>query len=121
MWIQESPDYERQSLRAWAERIGQRPLFLFPEYRTMLPKPESATTSSPVEVHETLPARAKSTLLKMVDAALSQQYGKDWLDGDIPTCVNQWIRELELGGIETPGERRALTRWFNDIAEKRRQ
>ena len=38
-WVKQSPDYERESLRSWAERIGQKPLFLFPECRKPLPLP----------------------------------------------------------------------------------
>lgn len=83
-WVQESPDYERASLRSWAERIGQKPLFLFPEYREPLPLDNAAIVSCG---NEDIPPRAKSTLLKMLDAALSQQYGQDWLDGDVETRI----------------------------------
>ncbi|HPE72644.1 MAG TPA: hypothetical protein PK018_10845 [Candidatus Competibacter sp.] len=118
--------YSRQDLRQFAEASNQRPLFLFPEDRQSLIHPENPTVSpsntpesANITTSDSLPPKAKSTLLKMLDAALSQQYGQDWLDGDIETISNQWIRDLDLQGIPPPAERRALIKWLNRIAEKR--
>lgn len=126
MFAQDIPRYQRQSLRNWAERIGQRPLFLFPEYRSPINPADNAAISTSTTLKsiddkvDNLSPRAKSTLLKMLDAALSQQYGNDWLDGDIDTRVIEWIKDLETLGIELPAERRSMTRWITKLAEKRR-
>lgn len=126
MFVAMSTHYSRQDLRQFAEASNQRPLFLFPEDRQSLIHPENPTVSpsntpesANITTSDSLPPKAKSTLLKMLDAALSQQYGQDWLDGDIETISNQWIRDLDLQGIPPPAERRALIKWLNRIAEKR--
>ncbi len=115
--------YSRQALRQCAERLNRRPLFLFPEYRQppntentgSLPPPEKATEPD-------IPNnRARQSVKKLIDAALSLHYGDDWLNGDIETCADEFINELSHNGIDEPLERRTLINWFNQVAKHRRK
>ncbi|MCB1770972.1 MAG: hypothetical protein KDJ31_14945 [Candidatus Competibacteraceae bacterium] len=109
--------YSRQDLKQYAERHNQRPLFLFLD-------DQHSSASDSVNIvscgNEDTPPRAKSTLLKMLDAALSQQYGQDWLDGDVETLAYKWMKDLELEGIPIPAEKRAMNKWLAEIKARRK-
>lgn len=117
------PYYSRQDLMRYAAFHCQFPPFLFPEYRQphntentgSLPPPEKATEPD-------IPNnRSRQSVKKIIDALLSLHYGKDWLDGDIETCADEFINDLSHKGIDEPLERRTLINWFNQVAKHRRK
>jgi hypothetical protein len=108
--------YSRPDLRRYADKHHQRPLFLFPECRSAV-----APVAIGLSANDKLASKSESSLLKMLDAALSLQYGNDWAGADVETFAHQWTKDLELNGLPIPVERRAMIKWLTRILGKHRQ
>lgn len=114
MFVQDIPRYQRQSLRNWAEKKGQRPLFLFPEFREI--KPEQ-NNSRLVEANDNYPkGRDQHSVKNLIAAMATLLHGSINWSYDVDSYARELLEDFSNKGIDEPLEIRTLTKWLNKAA-----